>query len=290
MSLNFQDIWNLLNNAISVINQFFNDLASVFGNITNAGQGIVAGFTVFGSFLWDSIVKFADAIKLLLQPIVPALQDFNNFINNLGSLLYDALSSIANSIFRFNEWIFNGIIWLGYQLVNVFEDVINYFMNLVIDVWNQLNTWFNNISSITNAWFTDFALRFRRKLNNLMVVEPAYLAFERSFKKFIEEPNARRLANIIISPLIGAISGGIMASFLDALTPNPYTTPITILPSLPLPTMQQLHLDINREPPNYPSGASVLQLDLMLDQGITSSIGNTAFSLDFTLNQSISMV
>jgi hypothetical protein len=290
MSLTFQDIWNLLNNAISAINQFFSDLASIFAPITNTGQGIVAGLTSFGSFLWDGLTKFADSIKVLWTPLIPTLNDFNNFINNLGNLLYNALTNIANAIFRFNEWIFNSIIWLGLQIVNVFEDIINYFMSLLTSVWNQLNTWFSEISAITNAWFTDLALRFRRKIQQLLVVESAYFAFERSFKKFVEEPSAKGLVRIAVMPIVGAIGGSLMATFLDALTPNPFTTPLTILPALKLPTMPDNHLDITKQTPIYTSGASRLELEFMLSQSISRESGLSNIELNFNLNQGISMV
>jgi len=290
MSLTFQDIWNLLNQAISVINQFFSDLASIFGNISNTGQGIVAGLTSFGSFLWDGLTKFADSIKVLWTPLIPTLNDFNNFINNLGNLLYNAFTNIADAIFRFNEWIFNGLVWLGLQIVNVFEDVINYFMSLLTSLWNQLNAWFSEISATTNAWFTDLALRFRRKIQQLLVTEPAYYAFEHSFKKFVDEPSVKGLVRIVVTPIIGAIGGSLMATFLDSLTPNPFTTPLTILPALRLPTMPDNHLDITKQTPTYPSGASRLELEFMLSQSISRESSLSSFELNFNLNQGIGMV
>jgi len=290
MSLTFQDIWNLLNQAISVINQFFSDLASIFGNISNTGQGIVAGLTSFGSFIWDGLVKFADAIKILWTPLIPTLDDFNTFINNLGNLVYNAFTNIANAIFRFNEWIFNGLVWLGLQIVNVFEDTINYFMALLTSVWNQLNTWFSEISAITNAWFTDLALRYRRKIQQLLVIEPAYFAFEHSFKKFVDEPNTKGLLRIVVTPILGAIGGSLMATFLDSLTPNPRTTPITILPALRLPTIPDNHLDITKQIPTYPSGASRLELEFMLSQSLSRESNISSLELNFNLNQGIGMV
>jgi hypothetical protein len=290
MSLTFQDIWNLLNNAVSAINQFFNDLANIFTPITNTGQGIVAGLTSFGSFLWDGLNKFADAIKVLWTPLIPTLEDFNNFINNLGNLLYNAFTNIADAIFRFNEWIFNGLVWIGLQIVNVFEDIINYFMSLLTSVWNQLNTWFSEISTITNAWFTDFALRFRRKIQLLLVTEPAYYAFEHSFKKFVDEPSLKGLARIVVTPILGAIGGSLMATFLDSLTPNPFTTPLTILPALRLPTMPDNHLDITKQIPTYPSGASRLELEFMLSQSLSRESNISNIELNFNLNQGIGMV
>jgi hypothetical protein len=290
MSLTFQDIWNLLNQAISVINQFFSDLANIFGDISNTGQGIVAGLTSFGSFLWDGLTKFADAIKILWTPLIPTLNDFNNFINNLGNLLYNAFTNIADAIFRFNEWIFNGLVWLGLQIVNVFEDIINYFMSLLTSVWNQLNAWFSEISAITNAWFTDQALRFRRKIQQLLVVEPAYYAFEHSFKKFVKEPSAKGLVRVAVMPILGAIGGSLMATFLNSITPNPYTTPLTILPALKLPTIPDNHLDITKQIPIYPSGASRLELEFMLSQSISRESNVSSFELNFNLNQGIGMV
>jgi hypothetical protein len=290
MSLSFQDIWNLLNEAISVINQFFSDLASIFGDISNTGQGIVAGLTSFGSFLWDGLTKFADAIKVLWTPLIPTLNDFNTFINNLGNFLFNALTNIANAIFRFNEWIFNGIIWLGSQIVNVFEDVINFFMSLVVDVWNQLSTWFIDVSNTTNAWFTDLALRFRRNIQQLLVVEPAYYAFERSFKKFVDDPSAKGLLRIVVTPILGAIGGSIMATLLNNLTPNPQTTPLTILPALRLPTMPQSHLDITKQTPTYPQNASRLELEFILSQSISRADNISNYELNFNLNQGIGMV
>jgi len=290
MSLTFQDIWQLLNDALNAINSFFSDLANVFADISNTGQGILAGLTAFGSFIWDGLTKLADALKFLWTPLIPSLDDIAKFFNDLASSIYTSLTNIANSIFRFNEWIYNGVVWMGQQIVSLFEDVINYFMGLLMSVWNQLNTWFSDLSNTTNAWFTDFALGFRRKLQLLLIIEPAYLGFERAFRKFVDDPNGTRLRNVIVAPLVGALAGGLMSIFLDSITPNPNTKPVTILPALRLPSMPSSHLDVRDEQPVPPEGASSYELNFSLTQGVISTNNFTDMNITLTLSQGIGMV
>jgi len=268
MSVDFSWFWEALTSISSTIQNFFSSLWSQIQNITNTGQGIFYGLTTFGTQIWDAIVRWASTFG---EWFYNAFRRFKEGLENLGNWLGKqigyalevigrAITWIAGHIYNFGNWLWNGILWIGQQISNIFTDIWNWIASTISNLLTTLANWYDSIRTALNNWFTGMFTGFRKKLKQSIIANitlaTAYKSIEKitDIKELSEFPTA--IAKIFINPVLGYIGGTFMAEVVDSLIPTPSTSTIEFIPPLTLPTFTPPTLSITIAPqPSPPTPA-----------------------------------
>jgi len=314
MSIDFSWFWDALTSISSTIQNFFSSLWSQIQNITNTGQGIFYGLTTFGTQVWDAIVRWASTFGDWFHK---AFQRFKEGLENLGNwlgqtigyglqVIGSAISWISTQIYNFGNWLWNGILWVGQQISNIFTDIWNWIASTISNLLTTLADWYDSIRTALNNWFTGMFTGFRRKLKQSIIANitlaTAYKSIEKitDIKELSEFPTA--IAKVFINPILGYLGGTFMAEVVDSLIPTPSTSTIEFIPPLTLPTFTPPTLEITiapeptpptpppTAPPLYPYTPVVdLEYSISYDYETSWMAGQTlSHSIDYDLETEVS--
>lgn len=240
MAYDLSYIWEVLKSIASTIIDWFNSLWSAIQQIANVGQGIFFGLTSFGSFIWDSLVKFSAILgswfgqlgNLIKLGIENLAKTFGEWFYNAFSWIWGGLTWIGSQIYSFGNWIYNAIIgainWVVNAIVNIWNSIVEWFNNLL----STLQSWWTGIRDTVNAWFTNLMINFRRKLFQTVWASTSITIAWKSGEKIYR---ARRLRDVLLGVggiLASPIVGYMVASIADSLVPTPSTTNVQLIPPI----------------------------------------------------------
>ena len=252
MSWSLTDFWNWIQGAVYQISNFFSQLWEQAQNILNTGQGIFYGLASIGSAIWDSLRWFADQIYSGFSELVKIGEWVFNSLKNFGEWIWKAFSNLPNAIYSAFEWLYNGIVWAGKQIMKALEG----FYNWLIQFWNNLvdnvTAWYEGWRSALNTWWSSIFLTMRNKLKQSIIANVSIPLIWKSAEAIKDKGVLKGSAMFFASLFIGPIAGYISAEVIDALIPKPSTTYFELLPPLTIPKLSPPQLVIEEAEEKLP--------------------------------------
>jgi len=231
-------IWDWIVTVRDRINEFIQGIWSTVQNVTNTGQGILAGLSAFGSMIWDALQWLGSALftglgwlydlgEQIGKGIVEGLKGF-------GEWLWNTLANLPNAIFSTLQWIYNGLIWLGQQLWIGLQNIANWFVNLFTTMAEAINSWIEGWRNAVNEWFTNLFLNFRNKLKQTIVSNLTITLTWKAMERAVSDLSLKSIAGAIISPIAVPIGASVIANVVDSMIPTPSTRTVEIVPPFTL--------------------------------------------------------
>jgi len=240
MSFDLGWLWNTLNGIVATMQSWFSSIWTVATQISNTGQGIFSGLVAFGSQIWDAILKGVDALgkwlydtfKWFYDGLVGLAQTLGSWINTAFGWIGSALGWLAQQVYNFGNWLYNGIVFIWNWLVNSVLGLWNAITSWFAGVASAISSWWGSVISGLNTWFTNLVVGIRRKIITTIQVDitiyGGWKSAERIFHAKDWKDGAMGVMGMVASPIIGYILGRIV----DAVTPSPSTETFPLIPSV----------------------------------------------------------
>ena len=237
-------LWEILKSIVDTIKDWFSKIWETAQNITNTGQGLFAGLSAFGSALWDAIVSFGE---MLSGGFLYAFDKLKKGLENLGSYIWGAFLSglqaigsglgwIANQLYGFGKWLYNGFSWVVKVIGNVIAGIVDWFGTVLSQMLSTLGSWYDNLRTGINQWFTGLFTAFRRKLKQSIVASLTITVSYRSLERLPEAKNLLDYVKVMANPVIGYLGSYFIAEMIDKLIPMPSTSVFEVCPPISLPS------------------------------------------------------
>ena len=252
MSWSIIDLWTWLQNAVSYISNFFSQLWSQAQNIVNTGQGLFLGLSQLGSSLWESLRWIGEQVYNAFVELTKIGEWVFNSLKNFGEWIWRAFSNLPNAIYSGLQWLYNGIVWAGKQIMKALEG----FYNWLIQFWNNLvdnvTAWYENWRTAVNTWWSNIFLTMRNKLKQSIMANVSIPLIWKSAESIKDKGILKGGITFFASLFIGPIAGYISAEVIDALIPKPSTTYFELLPPLSIPKLSPPSLVIEEAEEKLP--------------------------------------
>jgi hypothetical protein len=240
MSLDIFTIWTILQQAISAIQSWFNQLWPTIQSITNTGQGIFSGLSAFGSQLWDAITRafdsigkwFYNAFKWIYDGIVYWAGVFGEWISNAVQWVGSGIHWIAQQVYNFGNWLYNGLVYIWNWIINAIKGVWDALMGVFSGIASAIGSWWGNIVNGVNTWITNLVVGIRRKITETIIADVSIYFGWKSVDRLINAKGLKdaglSILGLVASPLVGYLFGNIV----NGLIPTPSTEPIQLIPEI----------------------------------------------------------
>jgi hypothetical protein len=264
MAFDLSWLWETLNGIISTIQSWFSSLWSVAQNIVNTGQGIFSGLVAFGSQLWDAITKafatlgewFYNALRWIWEGLCGLGSTLGSWISTAFTWLASGIQWIASGIWTFGNWIYNGLKFIWNWIVNVAQGIWTVICNFFSGIATAIGTWWSNVTSGINSWFTSLVTSIRNKLVETIMADVSIYFGWKSMDRLISAKSVKdaifSILGLVGSPLIAYLFGNI----INGLVPTPSTTPIQLIPEIPMfsytPPSLEVETPTEPTPPTAP--------------------------------------
>jgi len=244
MSWGITDLWNWLQGVTTQISNFFSQLWSQAQNIVNTGQGLFLGLTQLGSSIWDSLRWVGEQVYNAFVELVGIGGYIYDAFRSLGEWIWKTISNLPNAIYSALQWIYNGVIWAGRQIMKAIEGLFNWLVGLWNNLVDNVIVWYEGWRSAVNAWWTNIFLVFRQKLKRSITANIAIPLIWKSAESIKDRGIVKGGTTFFASLFIGPIAGYTAAEVIDALIPMPSTTYFELLPPLSMPKLSPPQLVI----------------------------------------------
>ena len=238
------DFWNWLTGVGGGLTDTLGEFGSwLYGGIKWLADQIYNAWTYFSDWLYSGLQYLSDRFKEGYEAIA---QWICGGLQWIGS----GLSWIAQQLYAFGQWLWNGIIWTAITVANAIEGFINWIwegiVNIYNDIVNYLASWVHGINDFLNDWIKSL----RDKFKDFVLVNTTLPGIFKSFDMLTEGKLKEGLLGMFISPFAGAIAG----ELVDVIVPRPSSERIMFFPEFLLPTLtfEPIVIDKPPEPPTPP--------------------------------------
>jgi phage-related protein len=234
--------FGILPTIVQNLANFLSSLSPSLEGIINTGQGLFAGLSTLGSAIWDAILKGIESFgkwlyntfKWIYDGIVYWASVFGEWISYAFQWVGSGLNWIAQQVYNFGNWLYNSLVYIWNWLVNAIKGVWTAICNFFSGIATAIGTWWNNVTSGINSWFTSLVTGIRNKLvENIMADVGIYFGWK-SIDRLINAKSVKdaifSILGLVCSPLVAYVYGNI----INGLVPTPSTTPIQLIPSIPM--------------------------------------------------------
>ncbi len=285
-------LWNVLNTIVSTVQSWFSSLFSVATNIVNTGQGIFTGLVAFGSQLWDAIIKafetvgswLYNAFKWFYDGLTNLAKILGEWVNTAFSWIGSAISWVAQQLYNFGAWLYNGLVFIWNWLVNTVLGVWNAIVEWFSGVASSISGWWSSVISGVNSWFTNLLKGIRQKILETIIADVSIYFGWKSVERITQakslKDGAFGLMGLVASPFVGYLFG----SIANGLIASPSTTPYKLIPEIPAfaYTPPSLSISTPSEKP-YPSiGAPLTPIGWFTGTLEFASMINASYEADWT--------
>jgi len=252
MAFDLSWLWNTLNGIIGTIQSWFSSLWSVAESITNTGQGIFSGLVAFGSQLWDAIVKAFSAIgewiynafNWIWQGLVGLGQTLGSWLTTAFQWLASGIQWVANGIWSLGSWVYNGLVFVWNWIVNAVQGLWSAITGFFGGIASAIGSWWGNVVSGINSWFTSLVVGIRTKLMQTIIADVSIYFGWKSMERLTSAKSLKdagfSLLGLIGSPFVAYLFGNI----INGMIPTPSTTPMQLIPEIPMFTYSPPSLTI----------------------------------------------
>jgi hypothetical protein len=252
MAFDLSWLWNTLNALISTIQSWFTSLWSVAQDIVNTGQGIFSGLVAFGSQLWDAIIKafntigewFYNAFNWIWQGLVGLGQTLGGWISTAFQWLASGIQWVANGIWSLGSWLYNGLAFVWNWIVNAVQGLWSAITGFFGGIASAIGSWWGNVVSGINSWFTSLVVGIRTKLIQTIIADVSIYFGWKSIERLTSAKSLKdagfSLLGLIGSPFVAYLFGNI----INGMIPTPSTTPMQLIPEVPMFTYSPPSLTI----------------------------------------------
>jgi hypothetical protein len=241
MSLDLGWLWNLLTQIAQSITSWFSNVWSAAQNIVNTGQGIFSGLVSFGSIIWDAITKafntlgswFYNAFKWIYDGVTYWADIFGQWFSHAFQWIGSGLNWIAQQIWSFGQWIYNGLTYVWNLIVNVFTGVWNAITQFFSGIASAIGSWWSGVVGGLNSWFSNLIVGIRRKLIQTIIADVSIYFGWKSMERLTHASGLKE-AGLSVLGLLGApFVGYLFGNMINGIIPSPSTTPIQLIPEIP---------------------------------------------------------
>ena len=252
MSFDLSWLWNVLQGIVGTIQSWFSSIWEVAQDITNTGQGIFSGLVAFGSQLWDAITKACtiigewiyNAFNWICQGLMSLGQTLGSWISQAFQWLAGGIQWLANAVWSFGSWLYNGMVFVWNWIINTAQAVWSAVTNFFGGIANAIGGWWSNVVGAINSWFTALIVSARAKLIQTIIADVSIYFGWKSIERLISAKNLEdagfSLLGLVGSPLVAYLFGNI----INGMIPTPSTTPIQLIPEIPMFTYSPPSLTI----------------------------------------------
>lgn len=240
MSWDLNFLWSLLSQIVGSMQTWFSSLWSVAQSITNTGQGVFSGLVALGSAIWDGIVKFAqtvgqwfyNAIKWIYDGLCYIANVFGQWVSMAFGWIGSAVSWVAQQIYNFGNWLYNGMLYIWNWIVNTAQAVWGAIGNFFSGVASAIGSWWGNVVNGVNSWFTGLITGIRRKITQTLIADVSIYFGWKSMEKITSASSIKDAGFGVLGLLGSPFIGYLFANIINGLIPSPSTTPIQLIPSI----------------------------------------------------------
>ena len=296
-------LWNLLTQIGESVTSWFNNIWGVAQNIINTGQGIFSGLVSFGSILWDAITKafntlgswFYNALKWIHDGIKYFADIFGQWFSHAFQWIGSGLNWIAQQIWGFGRWIYNGLIYVWNLIVNVFYGVWDALRGFFGGIAEAIGSWWKNVVGGLNSWFSNLIVGIRRKLIQAIMADVGIYFGWKSMERLTHASSLKEAGLSLLGLLSAPFVGYLFGNMINGIIPSPSTTPIQLIPEIPpfsySPPSLAIGLPTEMPYPELgtPPSAPPLTTERGLPYDVTSSISLTFDAMIATRDKTASI-
>jgi len=241
MSYDLDWLWRLLGELTDAVISWFQSLWDVTQKIVNTGQGIFTGLVAFGSALWDAITKafytlgawLCDAFKWIYDGIKYWAEIFGQWFSNAFQWIGSGLNWIAQQIWSFGQWIYNGLTYVWDLIVNVFTGVWSVITQFFSGIASAIGSWWSNVVGGLNSWFSNLIVGIRRKLVQTIMTDVSIYFGWKSMERLTHASGLKEAGLSVLGLLSAPFVGYLFGNMINGIIPSPSTTPIQLIPEIP---------------------------------------------------------
>jgi len=237
----FLPLWYAIQQVTPNITNFFSGIQDAVSQITNTGQGLFSGLASAGSFIWKAITDFGNWLYGGIIYFTDRFKEGMEWVaKHIGGAFTSAfyylasgVSWLGNQIYSFGTWIYNSLIWLGLQVKNAIEGVINWLIARLKDIWDTVGSWYSSIVDYVNSWLSNLMVSFRRKLKQTIVADLTIYGIWKSMERMTQAESGKEIPLAFGKALAMPIFGVLVAEVVDKIVPMPSTQYIEFIPKIP---------------------------------------------------------
>jgi hypothetical protein len=241
MSLDLGWLWNFLTQIGGTVTSWFNNIWSSAQNIVNTGQGIFSGLMSFGSIIWDAITKafdtigkwFWNAFKWIYDGIKYWAEIFGQWFSHAFQWIGSGLNWIAQQIWGFGQWLYNGLIYAWNLIVNMATGVWNAITQFFSGIASGIGSWWSSVVSGLNSWFSNLVVGIRRKLVQTVMADVGIYFGWKSMERLTHASGLKEAGLSLLGLLSAPFVGYLFGNMINGIIPSPSTTPIQLIPEIP---------------------------------------------------------
>jgi hypothetical protein len=234
--------FGILQTIVQNLADFISSLSPSLEGIVNTGQGLFAGLSALGSAIWDAILKAFSTIgewvykafEWIKKGLETAFLTLGQWIATAYTWLAGGIQWIASGIWSFGNWLYNSFKYIWNWLVNAIKGVWTAICNFFSGIATAIGTWWSNVTSGINSWFTSLVTSIRNKLVETIMADVSIYFGWKSMDRLISAKSVKdaifSILGLVGSPLIAYLFGNI----INGLIPTPSTTPIQLIPEIPM--------------------------------------------------------
>lgn len=262
MSFDLSWLWETLTAIVTSMQSWFSNLWTEAQNIVNTGQGIFSGLIAFGSQLWDAVTKAFDTlgewISEAFKYIWTGLEALGTTLGGWLSTAFQWLASgvqwVAVGLHNIGNWLWNGLMWIFDTVRNALIGLWNWITQTLGSMVETIGTWWGNVTSSINEWFTNLLKGFRQKIITTITADLAISGMWKAGERILKPSNLKDIGYGVLGLLLSPLVGYTIGTMIDSLIPSPSTPAFPLIPEITGLEYTPPSIDITRpEEPTSPT-------------------------------------
>ena len=172
MSTVFQYFETIFTVAVDSFTKTLTDIGNIFAKVTDIGKGIVGLGLAVGAAIIGWAEKIAEGIKDAFTSAFAFIESgfkafaegFGNFFNLAFQWLASGVTWLAQQLYNFGMWIYNGLVYIWNFMSNIFSAIWNAIYNFFSGISNAIGNWWGSVINTVNSWWTNLVKAIRDKI------------------------------------------------------------------------------------------------------------------------------
>jgi hypothetical protein len=194
----------------------------------------------FGTQIWDAICKFAETIgswfynafKWIYDGFCYIANVFGQWVSTAFSWIGSALGWVAQQIYNFGMWIYNGLTFVWNWIVNMAIGVWNAITQFFSGIASAISSWWGNVVRGLNSWFSNLIVGIRRKLVETIIADVSIFFGWKSIERLTHASSLKDAGFGVLGLLSAPFVGYFFGNLINGIIPTPSTTPIQLIPEI----------------------------------------------------------
>jgi hypothetical protein len=153
-------------------------------------------------------------------------------VSTAFSWIGSAFAWIAQQIYNFGVWIYNGLTFIWNWIVNMAIGVWNAITNFFSGIGSAIGSWWGSVVGGLNSWFSNLVVGIRRKLVETIMADVSIFFGWKSMERLTHAKSLKEAGLSVLGLLSAPFVGYLFGNMINGIIPSPSTTPIQLIPEI----------------------------------------------------------